>query len=376
MFDSRIIVTCITSFLVICKGIAATSLQPIPVPADPQLLRQIYQIKSSSSFIVSSSSKSPSNSIWVWTGLIRNPLTGKEIAHVHGLELVESLNSSTGMSMMQGFNSAIQLGRRKFLQLLHLENTHQNIPSYDASYSYITKKLFIYTQVDNHSVPLTEYRIRPRSPRRHVQPSKLLQECVTLGYRDKRNSSYIEIKWPSGRLLSTTKVAITEVSLPMPLSFFMKQYQVTNLIKGKSRVGTSKWISFAAQDTSGRSQEFYTFKQFRLPFFLSALGASTGSIEYQRYGECPSWFATGRFCTTELSARKYRSLRDVPRSKLELVARTNPNFLSEREISSSGYNLKADFIKGKDLLDDFVPWYKSLPFVTNVSKKRTVRVVI
>ena len=265
---------------------------------------------------------------WVYHGVVRNPLNGKEIAYIHGLEEVVPLRSD----------------RSDFLQAIN--------PFYEfRNFTYLCKKAFIYADVSNHSRALDSFRLRPKAPKRKVQPVRVFNEKITLGYDSLSNHTHMTITWPSGRTLKNSRLQINEIPQTFPLSLFMRQYQLVSFIKGGVSRRRNYWISFAPEQSSGRTQEYYLMKEVRLIPFLPAF-----SLEYKRYGECPPWFSTGRLCSTELTARKYYHRSKIPRATWKIIEANCPEFISS-PLS------KESFAVSKDALDDFQPWYAKLnPF--------------
>lgn len=303
----------------ILSAIAVPLLPPMPhrQPRQLSLVREFLALKSSRT----------SDSIWGYSGLIRNPLSGKEIAHIYGLEIVSPVNYEVNSS-------------RTILQRLF---------SSPVNGTYISKKVFIYTDAANHSQPLAYFRMRPKAPKRPLSPVKTYYESVTVGYDAEKQSSFMRVCWPGGRLLKNNKMTVQEVYYAFPLSLFMRQFQIINFVKGKLR--SRGFVSFAAEENSGRTQEYYTFRQMRLPFIRSS------QLDYKRYGECPAWFSSGRLCSTELSARKYSSIRKLPPLIRRLVGENAPDFVSSRGLSES------EFSSRSDLVSAFKPWYHRLnPF--------------
>ena len=268
---------------------------------------------------------------WVYHGVVRNPLNGKEIAYIHGLEEVVPLRDH----------------RSHLLQSINPFHEFRN-------FTYLCKKAFIYADVSNHSQALDSFRLRPKAPKRNVQPVRLFSEQVTLGYDPLSNQTHMTITWPSGRTLKSSKLQINEVPQTFPLSLFMRQFQLVSFVKGGVPRRKNYWISFAPEQSSGRTQEYYLMKEVRLIPFLPAF-----SLEYKRYGECPPWFSTGRLCSTELTARKYYHKRNIPRATVKILEANCPEFISSPLSMES-------FALSKDILDDYQPWHSRLsPFKRN-----------
>jgi hypothetical protein len=276
--------------------------------------------------------KSGRRCIWVYHGVLRNPLNGKEIASIHGLEINQPIQTTTSTN-------------QTFIQTLQSYNPF-HVPT---NTSYLTKKIFFYTTNSSHSMePLQFYKIRTNSPKRKVQPIKTMHQQVTLGYDESSNHSFVNIRWPSGRVLKNSKLSINKVPIGFPLSLFMQQYQLISFIKSKTKQAHHYWISFASEENSGRSQEFYLFKHARILPFLPL-----STIDYKRYGECPPWFSTGRFCSTELSGKKYANMRDVPDRLIDMIEKYSPEFTT-RKLTKESFALESD------PLAEYKPWYRKI----------------
>ena len=119
--------------------------------------------------------------VWTYTGCIRNPLTGTAVVGVLGVEAIRLLSNS----------------------------------------SYLSSKLFVYTDPTNSSSPVTSFRVRPQAPRRVVHPVRTVYEMVSLelqpatdsdresapkDHQNRRPKVLSRIVYPGGRTLSSRKV--------------------------------------------------------------------------------------------------------------------------------------------------------------------------
>jgi len=311
--------------------------------------------------------------VWHWTGCIRNPLTGSEVVGVSGVETVRQLANS----------------------------------------SYLSSRVLVYTEVGNSTAPLTSYRVRRQSPKRPVEPTRIVHELVTLGAEPRAAAANLssELRWrpftqvsfPGGRSLRSKKIEFTDVS-----NGGVKIVHHINGVSARKRP-VNKWVSFAPDGGSssqhGKNQEyyhiaptpgagnpFYGLAPWRLPLHaLSSIvkraagaagaagtagttwgfggleeeahGASKGSalgqaraqatLQCSRFGECPPWFSVGRTCTTELTALRFSSLSQLPASTLQLVEKSAPGFLSSSRALLAATDDEAALIewgKGRDAL--------------------------
>lgn len=265
---------------------------------------------------------------WHYSGLIRNPETGKTVAGIEGLEMVKRCGL---------------LG-------------------------YLTKKVFIYTESLNHSTPLVAVRVRPFSPLRKVQPTKIMNEYVS--FAPGKFSNYTAtIEWPGGRKLTNRNLELTPRSRDKSIFFESldsivgnKEFTVVNFMR-PWRGNVSRWISFAGPVDGGRSQEFYT------------IVAKSGRtfMHFKRYGECPSWCGVGKRCSTEITATRFDSFDELPSTIIDFFSRACPKF----DCDPSSCTREA-FDLASDDLDKYTAWYSHLnPFgkhsLFNRFKKRTTQ---
>jgi hypothetical protein len=160
--------------------------------------------------------------IWYYSGSLRNPVTGNEIAGIEGLE---------------------------FIKLLPQRDNNMSRPDPDTC-SYICKKIFVYTPPNNHSEVLTSYRVKPIAPKRKIsrsskeyhqiihitpkptsiEPASFTSDAYQRDLATKKSSDVYQIKveWPGGRISSSNKIKITTVE-PSPEN---KRFEVTNFISG------------------------------------------------------------------------------------------------------------------------------------------------
>jgi len=133
-------------------------------------------------------------SVWYHTGCIRNPLTGSEVVSIQGIETVKPLSDS----------------------------------------SYLSSKVFIYTDSLNDTSPIDFFRVRRQAPRRPVQPVRVLNEIVTLGAlsraHEQQSSSqsssstasqpgfYSQVEFSSGRRLHSRKIDLYDSRAGSPHS--------------------------------------------------------------------------------------------------------------------------------------------------------------
>ncbi len=267
-------------------------------------------------------------SIWYYTGILRNPVTGNEIVGIEGLELVQKI-----------------------------------VDKNDKCNSYWSRKIFVYTdlgkQAGNNTIrknallPLKHYRVKPTSPKREVNPVSLYNEIISID----KNMTLVTM--PSNRNVVSNKFMLQPIggNIGYSIVHFIRggkpSKSVVNSIsiaQNSSNVHNSRieklfnnrWVSFASPNSNmrGRSQEYYTIstREVSSNFYNTKknLHKPIAYIQYKRYGECPPWYSLGRACTTELSGYKYNNIRHIPRNVLELIAKVCPEFYPTDIISIRG----------------------------------------
>lgn len=324
---------------------------------------------------------------WYYTGFIRNPLTGNEVAGIEGVEFVKQYPSRIAEALN---NTNLESNQRK-----------------PVEYSFLSKKLFAYTSPDNRSAILKEYRLRPISPRRTISmPWKEYYEQIHLSRSSSNNilsklsspllkaasvvadkpssiqdSSVkrydLRITWPGGRESSSNKLFIQNVNAGNlkkhyevvsfvsggKLSSHNKQYEKPSILRRISR-----WVTFAGSpsDLHGRSQEYYSIIESpsRIQYnllnnvrkFLSPRGTidprriAKASLSYRRYGESPAWYALRHSSSIELSGYRLPDPSYLPKNILDILDEVSPNFLEEG-LSLSMIDTKSD------IFEKYKPWY-------------------
>ena len=210
--------------------------------------------------------------VWHYSGIIRNPLTGFPIAGVEGLEKVQAVSDHYNPDKSES-NS----------------NSTANI----YKKSYVSEKVFVYTDLDDRTTPMKQFRVGKFSPKREINPVIRFSEIVTLTCTEEAGKPFVVITWPGGRITETYKFNVTCLKgnwlqrFPIFKSTCLEVMNNMRAVK-KRRIG--RFISFAPTGSGdcGRTQEYYTIRQD--PFHNSAV------MSYRQYGECPPSFSVGRAC--------------------------------------------------------------------------------
>lgn len=330
-------------------------------------------INSVQQFLQLKTGPSDRQAYWYYNGLVRNPLTGIEVAGIEGIEIVRPLDTShtpsrlvNGSSMGEGFAG-----------------------------SYLSNKVFVYVDKANRTSEIEKYRVRHHAPQRTVNPVKQFAELITVGV-EPSGDTFATIGWPTGRTLHTNKVRFTQSDdgiAPLDQLLGKKKINVINFMSAAvRRTGKhplSKWVSFSPSSddgTTGRSQEYYTISNtgslpnanspiIATPLMSktlkstpasttsaapgSAVGTSPSNmrdsavskstlahkllrpfrpkpsavLSYRHYGEGPPWFAVGKACVIEMSGARYDTAQALPAAVRELVDRLQPDFFSSNRVA-------------------------------------------
>lgn len=265
--------------------------------------------------------------IWVYSGVIRNPLTGSEIIGVQGIEITKRL-------------------------------LNDNITPTNETYSkplfgsYLSKKLFIYTNIQNETDPITSYRIRKHSPLRPVTPMKSIHQLISFGLYKNTTQPSIVVQYPGGRTVTSKNVAIKENREGIVPWAQKRNIDITCFLVSKKKKTSpiNRWVSFApSSDGSGKSQEYYSLSPPKHLF-----DKQHAYLKCTKYGECPAWFAPGRSCCTELTGARYSALGSIPGAKLDFFRSQCPAFFA------APLDLQYFQNDAVDLLDAYKPWYNPL----------------
>ena len=281
--------------------------------------------------------------VWHYTGVIKNPVSGLDMVSIEGLEITKN----NGMKKNE---------------------TH-------ICTEYITKKIFIYTDKNNNSKAITEFRINPTAPKRKVNPVKVMTEKIVLEAQYHVNNTTINknlynciVEWPRGRKISTKKILISSNNNDRTIidKLFNRglQYNIVNSMNARKKRLINRWISFTSSGNSdsGKTNEYYTYSNSNI--VLSSGKKYNSKVKplsfmiYKRYGESPSWLALGRSLTTELIGYKYSSLKFIPYQTFKLIQDYCPEFI--KSFKESDVEIFGDvwFNKQHDTFTDFKPFYQ------------------
>lgn len=284
------------------------------------------------------------NGLWVYQGALYDPLDGKKIANVQGLEFVRLL-ATTDSTEDQKERYARRCG-----DLLAVDSLTDPEATMDFAGTVLSRKLFCYTKPDEEgdsrpsSFLLRNIRLRPNSPLRKVpveQAATVFDTATTVVQRG--NEWIVHTEWPDRRAVWTRTdikteeeddedfemdaltrgrkyVEFTAYARPMPrwrhkLPTLSKTFQKER--KENDAVVTSPQRSALVQFGNNGQQEVSKYGARETYQYTVSPSSRHMQVRYTRYGEGPIWYGPGRLCTLELTGRRVNSWSDVP----PLVAR-------------------------------------------------------
>ena len=137
-----------------------------------------------------------SPALWSFEGTLTDPLTGKVVAEVEGLELAKSLPIIKPSSQLSGDNDQSILGALYAKKLLFPQKTTSSTPQWDSAMTILSRRLFCYRRPSSNTNEnasaketkrfspynslLTSLRLRPDGPLRHLSPweNVALYDCA------------------------------------------------------------------------------------------------------------------------------------------------------------------------------------------------------
>ena len=303
--------------------------------------------------------------IWVYEGALFDPLEGRKIANVEGVELVQHVKDKTN-----GNVADLEVG-----PLLSNPNA-----TYDCADTIFSRKLFCYSPSSSSSGKdkqlLRQIRLRPNAPVRKIPTQQAVAAYDTATTFISRGPELIaHTEWPDrqsiwGRALRhrtayNTKTSSTD-NRPKQQVFEYTIYarqkaakkhpdQLFDLTKPSQYLGArqglvggdnkydddnddaevaaapqrAKLIEFGSGSSNSKdkfgARETYSYTyddpQTSKPNLLQQLfrrrkpsftTISNCQVRYSRYGEGPPFFGPGRICTLELQGRRVASIAEIP----------------------------------------------------------------
>jgi hypothetical protein len=276
--------------------------------------------------------------LWKYHGALYDPLDGRRIATVEGLEMVSlfSANETQG------------------LQIPSLLN-HPNA-TYEQAATVWSRNIFCYTQGDdNTNSLLREIRVRPQSPRKMIplDQAVAVYETATTYIGRTIDDFIVHSEWPSGKTLwGPTTSQRDDDSNTNTLSFtvytkrrskksllfkpdLQKQRPSPNNNEAVIQPERSSLIQFGASNMESKhrfgARETYSMslpkvvapkKWWQLQLPLPGKQDDTPAkpqLKYTRYGEGPPFYAPGRMCMLELKAEPIDRLEEASPVLIDLL---------------------------------------------------------
>lgn len=248
--------------------------------------------------------------VWAYEGTLYDPLDGRKICDVEGLELIRTLpaKARTGLVGTELTNGTTVLSR----------------------------KLFCYKSNDKL---LESIKLRHNSPKRTIpknQAAVVYDTATTLSSRGNGKQLVLHTEFPNGKCYwATTKGEDTKSDMSADSSFDFTVYtkrRPTDLPTENEMTEDgvvvapkrSKIFQFGAspkQDNLGRfgARETYSYTVTPAPlpekgwkFWVKPQAELPScAVKYTRYGEGPPWYGPGKYCSLELRGRRVDSLQDA-----------------------------------------------------------------
>lgn len=289
--------------------------------------------------------------LWVYQGALYDPLDGKRIAQVQGLELVSKWADC--------YPTTTNTGRGKFQYKCGDLIAGALIGHHDSKLDYaatlLSRKIFLYTPNNDNTKLLTSIRVRPKSPLKPIptdQAAVLYDTATTIIARGKElivHSEFPDSKslWGPAMLRQentnekdtleftvytkrrSDKSADSQPDLltpPQPESITHSEITVSpkrsaliqfgsSNLEEKHRFGARETYSYSIPKNENESTPPSNWWQRLLggggQENISSSRPSSCRVQYTRYGEGPPFYAPGRMCALELTGRRVETLEDV-----------------------------------------------------------------
>lgn len=325
------------------------------------------------------------SAIWVYQGALYDPLDGKQIAEVEGLELVRCLAESTDDS---------RENKRRFKRRCGDLAAAAAVSHPDATFDYastvLSRRLFCYRDPSDPKQLLKEIRLRPGSPARVIPTEQSVAVYDTASTFVSRGGNllsewFVHSEFPDAKCLWSRAQSKQQRDNDQSLEFTVyaraksnKKQQAPDLTapvvvattnnNGKAAIaspGRSALIQFgqSSAEKQGRfgARETYHYTTIEAPqlhpavhwfrkTFKKELETDSCSVRYTRYGEGPPWYGPGRLCTLELTGKRISDSSNALPLAARIAAERVPGFLSVHAPVAEADELAAravDWFRGK-----------------------------
>jgi hypothetical protein len=314
--------------------------------------------------------------VWVYQGALYDPLEGRKIAHVQGLELVRCVANCVGTNNNnQRRNPYQEMGGDLEVAAL----LSQNNATFDRAVTVLSRKLFCYCQQqpspEDQQQPqqlLQQIKIRPNAPLRKIptkQAVAVYDTAITMIARRGTTELLLHTEWPDkqtiwGKAIRNNNInnnnhrdaPIPTTTTPTTKSFDFTVYARTKSANKKSQelfdltqpppqeqnssssslppIKRAKLIEFGTGSSRGKdkfgARETYSYSMIpsssssttttrtrtwwgrRPTTTTTRVSLPPPQVRYSRYGEGPPFLGPGRICTLELQGQRVTSLDDLP----------------------------------------------------------------
>ena len=261
------------------------------------------------------------SAVWTYEGTLYDPLDGRKICQVEGLELVRTLATPTDSS-----------SRRFGLVSNELSN----------SATILSRKVFCYKSPDEPDKLLRSIKLRHNSPTRSIptnQAIALYDSATTMSSMHDGTQLVLHTEFPNGKCYWATTDNTGETagdsaagSRSLEFSVFTRKRptdlpSLSEVISGDGVVVApkrSRLIQFGASPKfessrfGVRETYCYTSTTEQSPaerdwrfWIKSIVKQPVCSVKYTRYGEGPPWYGPGKYLTLEVRGRRAVNMNEV-----------------------------------------------------------------
>jgi hypothetical protein len=298
--------------------------------------------------------------IWVYTGTLIDPVTGTDVCHVEGVELIQSIGHThaTGRSVL-GDGSWMPLARfRRRCGNLRVIGTFEqkgmgvsnhtmenDVPSLEC-HTFLSRKCFCYCARDQKQV-LQSLRRRRNGPKVQI-PFHQAVSCYDsviscIGVPASPNTATKQAAWlhterPSGKEIWSPLVpslpprSLEREEGPLEFSIFARRRSppwpihgalypkeplpggnnATDALHRPSRLRLIQWGS-SQQQPSGNDFGVRETYQYTDSSSSAKNPHPAAVVRYTRHGEAPVWYGPGRMCQLELTGTRIDPMSNAVR---------------------------------------------------------------
>jgi hypothetical protein len=311
--------------------------------------------------------------LWVYEGALYDPLEGKLIANVQGLEIVSKISECHNSKPTSHF-------LKQCRHLIAGSLLNNPVASFDYASTIWSRKVFCYSPSNSKGLTLLRsIRLRPKSPLKIIptEQAVVLYETATTCIARKDDELVVLSEWPDGKSLwGTTTLRhdddndntldytvytkhrsqklnqLPDLTTPPKSSSLNNSTTETTVSPKRSALIQFGKSTMEEQHRFGARETYsYTIPKNRettnprqnkgwwppTKILQAVIGASpkdktattttpSCQVRYTRYGEGPPFYSPGRMCTLELRGRRLASLEEAPPLIAALVRDRIPSF--------------------------------------------------